>query len=429
MTEFVLPGHYKLIAATVITHAGIEIPFTGLIPVFSIEQSLDTDSIRGNATVIDNIGYLESIPLRGEETIIFEVEDALSKRTTYEMSIYKISDIEIKKTNDGLTYKIHFVSRSSFLAGFRRIIEPYNDKISNIVEQVFTKYYPEGSKELLLEETVGLFRCVIPNYTPMQSMNFLANRSYSTNSPSCSFRFFETTDNYFFVSDEYLIKRFLENKEAIKEFTYSDAIDKSGADFLAQMRNLIEIKNSDRINTIMDLTSGAYRSNVIEIDINKRQVTLPGKSNKHEYNYQEAKTRYMSSSGRGEGEDVHTPEFANEFFTTENEKRYIVIRDYDDSGTLQLRGDQFIPEIATNRLAYRQHLNTTTIFAKAHGRLDLNVGDVINLKVSNFSIGDKSEYNKQLSGYYLINNLIHTFTRDIHETSLKIVKYDWDTAE
>jgi len=427
MTGFVLPGYYRLISATVTPLNGTAIEIVNLIPEFSIEESLDKDSIRGSATVYDNVGFLEDLPLRGEELLTIRVEDALKNQLTYEFAIYKITDVEIKNTNDGLRYKIHFMSKMSFDAMFRRIIEPFNTEISNIAADVFERYY-SGTKDLLLENTLGLFRCVVPNYTPMQTMNFLANRAYSRKSPSCSFRFFETSQNYFFVSDEYLINRFLENRDEIKEFTFSDSVDKSGKELLAQMKNLVEIRNSDRVNTAMDLASGAYRSKVIEIDLIKRQATLPGKSNTYEYNYQDARKYYVSSSGRGEGEDVHTEEFANAYFTSENERRYIVIRDYDDSGTLQLRGDQFIPEIVTNRLAYRHHLNHTVVYAKAHGRLDLNAGDIIDIKIPEFKIPGSVNINKQLSGNYMINDLTHVFNKDLFQTDMKLVKYDWSTT-
>jgi hypothetical protein len=137
----------------------------------------------------------------------------------------------------------------------------------------------------------------------------------------------------------------------------------------------------------------------------------------------------MSSSGRGEGQDVHTDEFVNTYFTSENERRYIVIRDYDDSGTLQLRGDQFIPEIATNRIAYRHHLNHTVVYAKANGRLDLNVGDIINIKIPEFKVSENRRLNNQLSGYYMISDLTQVFDKDLHQTDMKLIKYDWSTKE
>lgn len=426
MSDLVLPGQYKLLSATLITNSGVSHEFSGFIPAFTIEESIDSDSIRGSAEVYDNVGFLEDLPIRGEEELVIVVEDAVRQRLTYNMKIYKVTDVQINDVNDGLRYIIHFVSKARFEASFRRIIEPYNDKISTIAEQIFEKYYPEGSTDLLLEETKGTFRCVIPNYTPIQTMNFLASRAYSTTSPSCSFRFFETVHNHYFVSDEYLINRALENVEDIKEFSFSDALDKSGEEFMSQMQNLVEIKNSERVNTMVDLMSGSYRSHVIEIDLVRRTANLPGMSTKHSYNYMGAKQRYVSTSGRGAGEESHSREFIDQYFTQENERRYIVVKDYSgDSGEFQLRGDQFLPEIVSNRTAYRHHLNNTILHAKANGRLDLNAGDMINVRIPQFKAASNRDINPQLSGYYMISGVTQSFIRDIHQTSMKLIKYDW----
>lgn len=428
MSDFSLPGQYKLLSATLSSHEGGSIEFSGFIPVFKIEESINSDCIQGYAEVYDNVGHLENLPLRGEEDLVIQVEDVLKKKITYNLKIYKVTDVEINDTNDGLRYTIHFVSKSRFDASFRRIIEPFDDTIDKIAEEVFKKYYPQGSSELLLEPTEGKFRCIIPNYTPMQAMNFLASRAYSTNSPSCSFRFFETVNNHFFVSDEYLINRALENQQRIKTFGYSEALDKSGEEFEAQMSNIIELRNEDRVNTMADLISGAYRSHVIEIDIVKRRVNLPGASQENSYDYTQKSGTYVSTSGRGAAQSRHSSGFISSYFTQENERRYIVVKDYeDDSGELQIRGDQFLPEIVQNRTAYRHHLNNTVVTATINGRLDLNAGDIINIQVPQFNSSSQRGINRQLSGYYMIDTMVQNFTRDVHTTSFKLLKYDWST--
>jgi hypothetical protein len=431
MNELVLPGYYKLVSAVLTTYAGKSLEISGLIPVFSIEESINKDSIRGSATIIDATNLLDDLPLRGEETLKLVIEDALKQKNEYTFRIYKVDDVAISATNDTLTYRIHFVSASSFDAMFRRIIEPFDDKISAIAEQIFARYYPGVSKDLVLEETVGLFRCVIPNYTAPQTMNFLANRAFSTQSPSCSFRFFETAENYFFASDEYLIGRFLENKDLIKEFIFSDAIEKSGEQFIAQMQNIIELENAERVNTVTDLISGSYRSKVIEIDLTRRRVTMPAKSEENEYIYENERDKYrITASQNSTDSEVHTQQFVQDYFTEENERRYIIVKDYSEDGTSQLRGEQFLPEIVANRTAYRSHLGNTPVRAKINGRFDLSAGDVINLKIPDFGLASgKQDLNKRLSGYYFVEAVTHVFERDIHSTLLHLLKYDWETTE
>jgi len=418
-TDFVLPGHYKLLSAIIVSYdTQKQLEISNLIPSFSIEESLDNDSVRGVVSIYDTVGFLEDFPVRGEELLIMEVEDALKLKRRYEFRIYKVTNVRIKDTNDGLVYDMHFTSKWRYEAGKRRIIRPFENTIKDIVSLIFSAYYPEG-KDMLIEETDGIFRCVIPNYTPMQAMNFLASRAYSQTSPSCSFRFFENADNFFFVSDEYLIKLARDNPENIKEFMYSDALEKSGSQFLEQMKNIISIENSERVNTMIDLYSGAYTSNVIEIDLVKKVV-----ENKR-YRYDSSK--YTAMSGL-KAEGVHSTRFTDDYFTEENERRYLVVKDYTSIGDTpsNIRGEQYLVDIVQNRVAYRHHLNNTVVYAKTHGRLDLKAGDIIDLKIPNFSTGDRGrEENRQLSGKYLVNDCKQVFIHDVHETALKLIKYDW----
>jgi hypothetical protein len=420
--DFVFPGHYKLTAARLTSFDGNQrMDISNLIPSFSIEESMDYDSIRGTATVFDNTGLLDRFPIRGEETLILEIEDALKSKRVYELSLYKVSDIEIKNTNDGLRYKIHFTSKSRFDAGKRRITRPFDGLISKIAEIIFATYYT-GEKELLLEDTEGSFRCIIPNYTPMQAMNFLANRAFSTKSPSCSFRFFETADNFYFVSDEFLLNRALEDNSIIKEFSFSDAIDKSGRDFISQMQNLIKIENNERVNTITDLYGGAYKSNVIEIDFTRRIL-----ENKR-FDYESEKNKFTTVLNNKEPREVHTPEFKEDFFTEENERKYLLFKDYSSIGDIpgQLRGEQFLADITNNRVAYRHHLNNTIVSAVSHGRFDLCAGDVIRLVIPEFSSASDRLENSVLSGVYLVSDCSQIFNNDVHETHMKLLKYDWN---
>jgi hypothetical protein len=419
--DFILPGYYKILSATILSYDGsTRAEISNLIPSFSIEESLDNDSVRGTISVYDAIGLLEDFPIRGEELLIMEVEDALKLKRRYEFRIYKVTNVRVKDTNDGLAYDMHFTSKWRFEAGKRRIIRPFENTIKEIASLIFSEYYPEG-KDILIEETDGIFRCVMPNYTPMQAMNFLASRAYSQTSKSCSFRFFENADNFFFVTDEYIIENAIKNPETIKKFTFNDALNKSGADFFKQMFNIISIENADRVNTMLDLYSGAYTNNVIEIDLVKKVV----ENKQFRYN----RENYTATSSRN-SQGRHSESFINDYFTEENARRYLVVKDYTSIGDnpSNVRGEQYLQQIVQNRVSYRHHLNSTIIYAKSHGRLDLKAGDIIELDIQNFSVANSSiEKNKQLSGYYLVNDCNQSFKHEVHETVMKLIKYEWSS--
>lgn len=428
--DFLLPGYYKLIAAYMSPYGSTErVDISAIIHKIVIEESIENDSIRGYVSVGDGVGLLETLPLRGEERLFIEVEDILKNKKIFDLFVYKVENVVTKEANDVLFYDMVFVSYMRWNAGTRKIIESFDRSIRDTAEQIFKSYYSPFTKEFKTDTTDGDFACVIPNYSPPQALKFLANRAYNSNSPSCSFRFFENSEAFYFVPDEWLIAEAVIT-DNIKEFTfvpYSNPMDisttnnKTSFDLEAQMRNLIELNNTDRINTIADLTSGAYKNNPIVIDFVNKTVT------NNRYSYQDSKTEFASfNAGNKNIEDTHGDEFINRIFTDENEKRYLVFKDYQSLGDLptSIRSEQYIPKIISRRTAYRYLLYRNTIYVKAHGRLDLKAGDVIRLKIPEISPGENKGESK-LSGNYLVHDCTHTFDKEVYEVSMMLTKFDW----
>lgn len=427
MDQYLLPGYYKLIEATIFQYGGrTPVDISALVHKIVIEESIENDSVRGYLSVIDAVSLLEKTPLRGEERLTIEIEDILKQKKIYDFYIYKVDNVSAKNTNDSLSYNMHFVSYMRWNAGRRRIIAPYNRSIRDTAEQIFNEYYSPFNKPFLTDSTDGDFQCVIPNYTPVQALKFLASRAYNNFSPSCSFRFFENSENFYFVPDEYLIADAIA-KDNIKEFTFLPAVDKSGIDIESQLRNLIELTNTDRINTINDMYSGAYRNNPIVIDFVNKTVT------DNRYSYQESKNEFLKVTQKDmEIEDLHSNNFINYMFTEENERRFLIYKDYQSLGDLpsSIKSEQFLPKIISRRIAYRHMLYRNTVYAKAYGRLDLKAGDIIKLKVKEFSVtGDQSGGDSELAGNYILHDCTHTFDKDLYETSMMLTKYDWSKDE
>lgn len=428
--DFLLPGYYKLVGATISPYGSTaRVDISAIIHKIVIEESIENDSIRGYISVADGVGLLEKLPLRGEERLFIEVEDIFKVKKIFDLFVYKVEDVITKEANDIVFYDMVFVSYMRWNAGTRKIIEAFDRSIRETAEQIFKSYYSPFTKEFKTDTTDGNFYCVIPNYTPPQALKFLANRAYNSESPSCSFRFFENSEAFYFVPDEWLIKQAVDNN-TIKEFTfipYSNPMDlsntsnKTSFDLETQMRNLIELKNTDRINTIADLTSGAYKNNPIVIDFVNKTVT------DNRYSYEDSKTEFASlNSGNMNIEDVHDDAFINRVFTDENEKRFLVFKDYQSNGDLptSIRSEQYLPQIISRRTTYRYLLYRNTVYVKAHGRLDLKAGDVIKLKIPEISPGENKS-DSTLAGNYLVHDCTHTFDKEVYEVSMMLTKFDW----
>lgn len=443
--EVTYPGFYKLRSAFVLPsqNSGSDRPavdISAMVPKFTISQSINQDSIRGFLEVIDYTGFLEQYPLRGEEIINLTVEDALGFEKEFTFFLYRVDNVRVTGINDGLTYRIHFVSRQRFESDKTKIIKAYRDRISDIARDIFAEHYTlerqsrpsdfngrpgesvvdQASKELIIEDTDGILRVIIPNFTPTRAMKFLETRAYSETSPSSSFRFFETSNAFYFVSDEFLFKEAIE-KDKIFDFTNLDGIPNTPQYFPNHMNNFFEMENTDRFDTFDDLHQGAYHVRVNVLDIVKREANLKEEPVK----YVNKRNEYFSATDDQRVVDRHTDEFIEETFTNETAKQYLIIKDYDDVPG-QIRGEQYFKEIVPNRLMYRKHLNSIVLRTKGHGRLDVACGDIVNLQITEFNSEDNQpEENKQLSGKYLIEEVVHYFDKDVSENHYKLLKKDW----
>jgi hypothetical protein len=428
--EFLLPGYYKLIAAYITPYGSTErADISAIIHKIVIEESMENDSIRGYISVADGVGLLEKLPLRGEERLFIEVEDILKNKKIFDLFVYKVENVITKEANDVLFYDMVFVSYVRWNAGTRKIIKAFDGVVSNTVKEIFDLTYIPNTKPIEIEDTYGDFYCVIPNYTAPHALKFLSNRAYNQNSPSCSYRFFENSESFYFVTDEWLIAEAVSTNN-VKEFTYipysnpmdiSTTNNRASFDIEAQLRNLIELNNTDRINTIADISSGAYKNNPIVIDFVNKTVT------DNRYSYEDSKAQFASLNAGNENiEDTHSDNFINRIFTDENEKRFLVFKDYQSEGDLPttIRSDQYLPKIISRRTTYRYLLYRNTIYVKAHGRLDLKAGDVVKLRIPEITPGENKEDSK-LAGNYLVHDCTHTFDKEVYEVSMMLTKFDW----
>jgi hypothetical protein len=249
----------------------------------------------------------------------------------------------------------------------------------------------------------------------------LASRAYNPDTPSLSYRFFETFENFYFCTDEYFIKD-VRDDETQKLF-YAPVVDYDGpAEGNTQRIESLEIV-SKGIDTVTDIYSGSYRSKVTEIDF------VRGAVNYRNFDYNN--TRYIDMSGtpRDLNFNPHTERFRQDMFREDNAKQFMVFRDHLRNGDTvsSLRNEQHLSEIIQNRTSYYYHLNNTSLGASLMGRLDLRPGQIVELDLLSLSGLDQGQgLNKTMSGRYLIQTVSHSSNGEGSlVTQLRMAKFDW----
>jgi hypothetical protein len=267
---------------------------------------------------------------------------------------------------------------------------------------------------------------VIPNYTPSEAMYFLSTKAYISENgfTSCSFRFFETLDDFYFVSDEYLIKYAVSENKVLK-LVNAPQVSKDPKYLGQQIVSIESIEYPKRVDTAEDLHSGGYANRVIELDFMRKRVNLP----EEQYFIYSKDSSFLDMNGKKHTPEsyIHTQNFMEDTFTEENAKRFIVFRDYSRTGDIPgpLATNQFITEIIQRRVSYYHHLNSTAIAVSIKGRLDIAPGNVIELEMQELNASTNKSRNSQLSGNYLVHTVNNSVIGEELNTNLKLVKYDW----
>jgi len=281
----------------------------------------------------------------------------------------------------------------------------------------------DGDKE------AHIHKLTIPRYRPAKALKFLASKTYSSEAKGTSFRFFENLLGHYFVTDEFLLARGetrnSEESSAISLFysPIASSDPKYVEDQISRIDNLVQTSKAD---TPSAMYGGAYKSEVLEIDLINRKTNLK------RFDINKDGTNFIDSSGttRKLSNDPHTEEFANDVFNFDISKRFHVIKTYQEPGDLMFAGglqnDLYRTEIIQRRAAYNYHLHSHPVIINLKGRLDITAGRILDLDVQGFMSDNRADRdNNQLSGRYLVHSISHECKDDIVTTSARLSKFDW----
>ena len=454
MSENFNPAACTITRAVIISFDGQrrrDISFN-FIGAFEINQSMDAVAYSGNISVLDTAGVLEGLPIRGEETLELEiVSHDLDTKVSIITKIHRVTDIEPVPNGNGLTYRLHFISTTSFESSTKVVTAAYRSPIYDIAKDLFEKNFSELSepvntdpvnvnktlpvnvaryvlsntypqRNFYLQPTYGIQQLVIPRLLSSEAMYFVASRAFNSETPSQTFRFFETLENYYFVTDEYFLKNVKKEEEI--ELFYAPVIDYVPEAGKQQVNRIDSIRIVTKgIDTSTNIYSGAYKGEVIELDFIRR------KKDTIRFDYENAYFSDMSGNptARNDSSVPHSRQFRETVFNYNNAKKLMFFRNYATEGDIPgtLNNDLRMPEIALSRISYYHHLHSVVLSAALKGRLDLRPGQIVNLNIAPFNSVEEKDAENDISGRYLIKSTTHTMSAGSLTTGLVLVKFDW----
>lgn len=377
----------------------------------NVTEDIYSKSLAIHVKFFDGSDINNKFDFDGRETIKAKFKSAGNEFIDLEFQVWKDA---VTPNPDGTGTKIidlWGVTKEHYIQQRIDINQSYKGKISEFAKIVYGKF--STGKPFEVDPTSGRLTTIIPGMTPFESMDFLANRSFSGKYPTSWFLFYEGiappgdgTAKYFFKNAEQLID---ENKGSALPLTYSPSsvADETLINRQEVIDDLAIVTNKD---VMKKFKRGMYASQVNEIDMITHRV-LPTNFNIDESRYKEfvhLDDENMSLDSKKQIEEnlaiINTSYWQTRTF---------------DSGFAETHFGTIIPR----RLFYLNSLQQVVARMQIPGNSDLRVGKCFDLDMlEQTTKSETREQEHKVSGKYWVTKITHNFTRDAYKCFVEMCK-------
>ena len=295
-----------------------------------------------------------------------------------------------------------------------------NQPISDMVQSVFDTYFNTSSKTIEVEPTVGNQTYAIPSLTPAATMSFLARKAYGGESSTNNYMFFETKENFYFCTPEYLYNKYkdkVESEKALEEnnllfYTAKIADDNSPNGQLRNQQTVSGISYGDPSNTLNEISEGQYKTSMLEIDLLNRTTSRTITQLED----------ILDNMPIDELKIPHSSDFLSNQMPVIDE--VYAIKDYNVPG--QERGINrhypFYREVINSKKLFINSMSKNSINCSIKGRNPLIPGMVIFLMVSVVEVGESKGPDVQRDGLYMVTDITNLFVEDDFTQIISLTK-------
>jgi hypothetical protein len=407
-------GDVAIDEINIVTLNGMTQNITNQVISIEIFEDLFSPFITGAITVKDSYDFVNLLPFVGEELINVKIYTPSFEQKDYieqQFYIYKITD-RIITGDRKVFYRLHIISKEAVADVNKNISKAYDGKVSDIAKTIITDKYHglESVKTPVIEESSNKTKFISNYWTPVKSLNYLANVAKTATGGS-NYLFFENRKGLNFVSLEYLY-----NQPPVIEFVY----DNYARDIEADGRSTINLNEDYKrileldipvVNNYLDrASSGMFASKIISIDPFTKKYLSKNFSITDDYE----NTYHLNS---------HSP-FSKNNISQPNSRIIKMPRQYST-----FNGYTDISKVTSiqRRISQLAQAETTKINITVLGRTDYTVGMKVKVELNKIQPIAKEELPQEildeiLSGFYIVSAINHSISREKHECSMELIK-------
>ena len=247
-----------------------------------IYESIFQNTLSGTVRLRETDGYPEYFPLVGTEYLIVEfVIDYLGDERIFNkvFRVRKVGDQSFPK-NEERIYSLELVSPEFVTSVSSRMTKRYTETCAAAVDTIMRDWlHIDATRIKTVENTSGTIDVLIPNYTPLQAINYFTALALTEEAPYASnFLFYETLEGFYFRSIRGILQQHPANQTPPAEaatfqvnahkLTAAPAMDEAQA-----FSSIIRLNQKQTFDVMSDITTGVLRSRMLHLDFFARKFT------------------------------------------------------------------------------------------------------------------------------------------------------------
>ena len=180
-----------------VSQNGAGLDLTNHFSNINIYEDIYSNTLTGTIELVDGLNIAQHLPLMGQEVLHLTFFTPGLKKNKVKFMVNEVGTRVSDKAQKMQTYTLHLISEEHMANTNKRVSKAYEGEIDTIVEEVLREYLTE-EKSFFTEPTAFTHKFVIPNWTPLRTINWLASHAVSKDNMEVSnYMFFETIDGFY----------------------------------------------------------------------------------------------------------------------------------------------------------------------------------------------------------------------------------------
>lgn len=460
------PGDVVIDEIVLRSYTGFRLSLKGIFQNFTIYEDIFSNCMSGSITLIDTMNLIKHFPIIGAETLTVKYKTPYKGSPLVKL-VFRTYKISVKvATAQPFTQmvRIEFMSDHAFKSMQKKVSKSFpRMPVSKMVENIYLEYLARTDEEnsgilsaaiqgavaggmiggvagpivgaaaavagavvgaikeandddriplRTVEETYDTRSYVIPYWSPLYTINWLAHKARSKYDTSlCDYVFYENSDGHHFVPISRL-------KRQPPKFTYTDYVQGfrrvTGERMMeSELRNIIAMTVEDISDRVKQQSLGMLSSAMLAHDlVNKSWKTV-------HFNYDES---FYRQGLHVEQYPLLPAEKTDYTKAVESSLKYYPNTTYTVNGIVSNSDPE---ETVLLRQSLLNQIHSMNLIVECHGDTNVKVGQVVELRIpapESTKKADKYE-DDYMRGRYLVTTVKHTVT-DMEHTMVMTLSRD-----